>query len=159
MSDKIHGFLPATAEPATDNQRLFVRYFTGALIDMVVLGLFNEYWEHVKIPSFTIVLLAAVLLQFLLRLTIAIEHHVGAYFKAKAGGFMKFMRYFSAWLILFGSKFLMLWALGFVFGTKVHFGGPLHGVVALIAVVVAMLIAEEGVVRIYRSIGKGEAER
>ena len=153
MSDKIHGFLPATAAMATDDQRLFARYFTGALIDMVVLGLFNEYWAHVSIPSFTTVLLAAVLLQFLLRLTIAIEHHVGAYFKSKPGGFMKFMRYFSAWLILFGSKFLMLEALALVFGDKVHFGGPFHGVVALIAVVVAMLFAEEVVVRIYQRIG------
>jgi hypothetical protein len=153
MSDKIHGFLPAVSEMPTDDQRLFLRYFTGALIDLVILGLFNEYWEHVHIPSFTTVLLAAVLLQFLLKLTIAIEHHVGVFFKARPGGFMTFMRYFGAWVVLFGSKFLMLWALGLVFGEKVHFGGAMHGVVALIAVVVAMLVAEELVIRIYRGIG------
>jgi hypothetical protein len=159
MSDKIHGFLPAVSAMPTNNQRLFLRYFFGTLIDLVVLGLFNEYWEHVQIPSFTTMLLAAVLLQFLLKLTIAIEHQVGAFFKARSGGFMTFMRYFGTWLVLFGSKLLMLWALGFVFGDKVHFGGAMHGVVALIAVVVAMLVAEELVLRIYRRIGGAGGER
>ena len=145
------GFLlPASAELPSTRQKLFMRYFTAILIDLTVLNLFVEYSENVVIDSFTISLFAAVLLQVLLKLTIALEHRVAAWFKAKPGGFAKFMRYFTAWLILFGSKFVILEALVLAFGDAVHFGGPWHGVVMLIVVVIAMLVAEEAVVQLYR---------
>ncbi len=140
----------ASAEPPSNKQRLFLRYFTAILIDLVVLNLFVEYSEHVVINSFTVSLFAALLLQVLLKVTIAIEHRVAAYFNARQGGFAKFMRYFSAWLLLFGSKFVILEALSFAFGDDVYFGGPFHGLVVLIVVVVTMLVAEEAVVRLYR---------
>jgi len=151
MADKIHGFLPLTAEAPTDRQRLFLRYFTGVLIDLVVLCLFAEYFpERVHVGGFTIALLAAILLQFLLKVTIAIEHKVAGFFKARPGGFMVFMRFFAAWVILFLSKFVILEALSFAFSGRIHFEGVLHGIVWLILVVVVMLLAEEIVVRIYR---------
>ncbi len=141
---------PAIAQTPSNRQRLFVRYFTGILIDLTVLNLFVEYSELVDIDSFTISLFAAVLLQVLLKVTIALEHRVAAYYKAKPGGFAKFMRFCTAWLILFGSKFVILEALAFAFGDDVYFGGPWHGLVILIVVVVAMLIAEEAIVQLYR---------
>jgi len=142
--------LPASAQSPSTSQKLFIRYFTAILIDLVVLNLFVEYSQYVVVDSFTISLLAAVLLQVLLKLTLAVEHRIAAYFNAKKGGFAKFMRYLSAWLVLFGSKFVILEALAFTFGTKVHFGGPIHGLVMLIVVVVVMLIAEEVIVRLVR---------
>src|SRR4030095_13969363 len=142
--------MPAKAGAPSNRQRLFVRYFTAILVDLVVLNLFVEYSKNVTIDSFTTSLLAAVLLQILLQLTIAIEHRVAAYFKARAGGLMKFLRFFFAWLVLFGSKFVILEALTFVFGDQVRFEGAFHGIIALIAVIVAMLLAEEAVIRLYR---------
>ena len=62
------------------------------------------------------------------------------------------MRFFTAWLILFGSKFVILEALTFVFGDKVHFDGIWHGIVWLIIVVVTMVIVEELIVRLYRKL-------
>ena len=132
-------------------QRAFMRYFTATLVDLVVLGLFAEYWEHVSVNSFTIMVLAAVLLQVLLKLTIVLEHKVAAFFNARPGGFNKFMRFFTAWLILFGSKFAILEALVLAFGDRISFGGPFHGVVVLIAVVVVMLVVEAVLVKLYRS--------
>ena len=44
-------------------QRAFLRYLTATLVDLLVLGLFAEYWELVTANSFTIMLLAAALLQ------------------------------------------------------------------------------------------------
>ena len=129
---------------------LFVRYFTAILIDLVVLNLFVEYSKHVTIDSFTISLLAALLLQILLKLTIAVEHRVAAFFAAKQGGFAKFMRYFCAWIVLFGSKFVILEAIDVAFGDSVSFTGPIHGLVILIVVLVTMVLAEEVIVRIYR---------
>ncbi len=136
----------------TPKQRVFFRYLTATLVDLVVLGLFAEYWEYVNVKSFTVMLLAAALLQVLLKLTIALEHRVAAYFKAKPGGFAKFMRFFTAWLILFGSKFVILEAVVLTFGDRLSFGGPFHGVVALIVVVVVMLVVEAVLVKVYRSL-------
>lgn len=150
MTAQSTGIMPASAEVPSDTQRLFLRYFTAILIDLTVLNLFDEYWDHVSVDSFTISLLAALLLQVLLKLTIAVEHRVAVFFNARPGGFMRFMRFFSAWLVLFGSKFVILEAVTLVFGDKVHFGGPFHGVVALIVLVVTMLVAEEAIVRLYR---------
>ena len=69
------------------------------------------------------------------------------------GGFAKFMRFFTAWLVLFGSKFVILEALALAFDKDLRFGGPWHGIVALIAVVVAMLAAEAVLVVFYRRLG------
>jgi hypothetical protein len=131
-------------------QRSFLRYFTATLVDLVVLGLFAEYWEYVSVSSFTIIVLAAVLFQVLLKLTLALEHRVAAFFNARPGGFNKFMRFFTAWLIVFGSKFLILEVLVLAFGDRLRFGGPFHGVVALIAVVLVMLVVEAVLVKVYR---------
>jgi len=150
---KAEALMPAMGEAPSDAQRLFVRYFTAILIDLVVLNLFVEYSKHVNIDSFTMSLLAAILLQILLKVTLAIEHRVAAYFKAKPGRLMTFLRWFFAWLVLFGSKFVILEALSFTFGDKVRFEGPWHGIVALIIVLVVMLVAEELVARLYRRLG------
>jgi len=147
-------FEPALVQSFNNRQRLFVRYFLAILIDLVVLNLFVEYSDRVYIDSFTTSLFAAILLQVLLRLTIMIEHRVAAYFKAMGGGFAVFMRYFSAWLLLFGSKFVILEAISFAFGDSVQFLGRFHGVVVLILVIITMLLAEETVARIYRWLGR-----
>ena len=73
----------------------------------------------------------------------------GAFFASKPGAAMKFARLFVAWLILFGSKFVILGAITLAFRGQVVFGGPLHGVVAFIVVVAVMLAAEELIVRFY----------
>jgi hypothetical protein len=152
MSADAELLMPVSAEAPSDRQRLFLRYFTGTLIDLVVLGLFAEFSDRVFVDSFSTALLAAIVLQILLKITIAIEHRVAAYFKSKPGGFMTFMRWFSAWLILFGSKFVILEALSFAFEEDVRFEGVLHGIVWLIIVVVVMIVVEELIVRFYRSL-------
>src|SRR4030095_10745896 len=113
--------MPAKAGAPSNRQRLFVRYFTAILIDLVVLNLFVEYSKNVTIDSFTISLLAAILLQVLLKLTIGVEHRGARYFKPKPGGFNTFLRFFFAWVVLFGSKFVILEALTVVFGDSVRF--------------------------------------
>ena len=150
--DKIHGFMPASFDPPTDRQRLFLRYFTGVLIDLTIWGLFAEYWSAVKVSSFTVLLLASILMQFLLKLSLWAEHHVAMYFNAKTGGFWKFMRYFGAWFVLFVSKFVILELLSIVFQGRVHFEGMLHGAIPLIIMAVTMVVVEELVVRIYRKL-------
>ena len=130
-------------------QRLFIRYTLAVLVDLTVLNLFNEYWDFVYFEYFTISLLTAVLLQFLLQVTIAIEHRVAGYFKTKTGLSAKVMRGLSTWAILFASKLVILEAINFAFGDSVVFGGPINGLVAFIIVVIAIIIAEQAITRIY----------
>jgi hypothetical protein len=145
--------VPATEATWTYGQRVFLRYYTGTLMDLVVLNLFAEWWSDVFVAGFTVSLAAALVLQLLLKGTIAVEHKVAAYWKGRGpGGLNTFMRYFCAWLVLFGSKFVILEAIVQIFGKEVHFLGMWHGVITLIVVVVVMLIAEEVVARLFRRI-------
>ncbi len=130
-------------------QQLFIRYTLAVLVDLIVLNLFNEYWNFVYIEFFSISLLTAVLLQFLLQVTIAIEHRVAGYFKTKTGMRAKVLRVLSTWAILFASKLVILEAINFAFGDSVEFSGPIHGLVAFIIVVIAIIIAEQTIMRIY----------
>jgi hypothetical protein len=78
------------------------------------------------------------------------------FFKGRPGGFMTFLKFFFAWVVLFGSKFVILEALTMAFGEKVRFEGMWHGIVPLIVVIIVMLIAEEAIVRLYRRLGDEE---
>ncbi|MGY3571329.1 hypothetical protein [Vibrio paucivorans] len=139
--EKVYGF--------NTPQRLFVGYTLAILVDLTVLNFFDEYWEYVTIDSFTISFAAAILLQLLLKLSIGLEHKLANYFKTKPGTGAKVMRGISTYIILVGSKFVMLEAINLMFGDKVQFTGPLNGVVAFFAVVFVILISEITVSRIY----------
>jgi len=147
-----HDFLPAEAAMPSDRQRLFAYFLTGTLIDLVVLGLFAQFTDKVYVDSFSTMLLAAIVLQILLKATISIEHRVLARFKGKTGAAWTGLKFFVAWLILFGSKFVILEALSFVFEKDIHFSGIWHGIIWLIIVVVTMLIVEQLVFRLYRKL-------
>jgi hypothetical protein len=104
------------------------------------------------VDGFATALLTAIVLQVLLKATIVAEHRVLARFKGKAGAGWTTLKFFTAWLILFGSKFVILEALSWIFGDNVHFEGMWHGIVWLIIVVVTMVVVEELVVRFYRKL-------
>lgn len=132
-------------------QQLFLRYSFAVLVDLTVLNLFAEYWDYVYIEFFSISLLAAILLQVLLVITIKIEHRVIAYFKKKSGVVAKITGGLVVWGILFGSKLIILEAINFAFGDSVVFSGPWHGVVSFIVVVIAVISAEQAFTKTYRS--------
>jgi hypothetical protein len=91
-----------------------------------------------------------VVLQILVKVTMVIEHRIADHYNAKSGALARFMRFFCAWLVLFGSKFVILWVLEILFGDALRFTGIWHGLLTLILVLVVMLMAEEFVARIYR---------
>ena len=128
----------------SNRQRLFVRYLLAVLIDLTVLNLFVEYWDKIVIDSFTISLLAAVLLQIFLRSTVLLENRMADYFKAQPGKAAIAKRLLATWALLFGSKFVILGAIGIVFGEHVDFGG----VIPFIVVVFAIMATEFVITRI-----------
>jgi hypothetical protein len=133
-------------------QRIFLSFTFAVLVDLAVLNLFDEFWDYVYIEYFSISLLAALLLQSLLRVTISIEHRVASYFKKHSGLKAKILRGLSTWGILFGSKFVILEAINIAFGDDVLFTGPIHGLLAFIVVVIAVIVAEQIFSRVYRSL-------
>ena len=136
----------------SNRQRLFMKYTFFVLIDLTVLNLFNQYWEHVFIEFFSISLLAAMLLQALLQVTIAIEHRVASFFKNRPGLRPKIVRILATWAILFGSKLAILKVIALSFGNSVQFGGPIHGLVAFIIVVIAIIVSEQAFLKVYRAL-------
>ena len=138
--------------PMSNHQYFFIRLFFAVLVDLMVLGLFNEFWENVVFDSFSLTLIAALLLQVLLKLTIKLEHKVGLYFKNKTGALPKVLRFFSAWAILFFSKLIILEAINLLFGDHIQFLGPWHGVFTFIIVVIGILVVEGIIKKIYESL-------
>ncbi len=137
----------------TLKQVLFTRYFTNTLVDLVVLGLFNEFWSKIEINSFLTAMFSALLLQVLLQVSIILEHRSSEYFQAKGGPFTKAMRFVSAWGILFISKLIILWSIGVLFGENFLFHGRYHGVFPFLVLVITILVAESLIRTFYRYLG------
>ena len=144
------GSLPETDAMLTDRQRLIVHYLSAVLIDLVVLNLFDEFSDRVHVASFSWSLLAAILLQTFLKSTHVLIQKIGVWFSTRHGSFMKFLRFFLSWLVLFLSKFLILEAIDLAFGDKVRFEGRMNGVLMLYLVITVMVIAKEAIVRFVR---------
>ena len=151
--------LSETSQSFTRKQLLFLKYTLIVLIDLVVLGLFSQYWDLVFIETFTIAMFTAMLLQFLMQVALKIEHIAADYFfGGKTGTHIKVMRGISAWAIIFVSKLVILKSLSVAFGDSVVFSGPIHGVVSFLTVVIVIIIAEQGVIWIYRSLGDSKSK-
>ena len=116
------------------------------------MNLFSEYWDSVLIDTFTTSLLAAILLQLLFQVTIVVEHHIVDYFKSKSGTGARVLGLLSTWIALFIFKLIILGIINFVFGDQVVFSGVLDGVVAFIVVVIAIIAAQQIIIRIYNSL-------
>ena len=107
MTDTAHMPVAASAQIPSTRQRAFNRYSTAFLIYLVVLNLFAEFWDKIFIKSFSYSLLASLILLIMLKATLELEKRVARFFSSKQGTMAKVMRYFSAWLILAGSKFVI----------------------------------------------------
>ena len=130
-------------------QQIFLKYLTWILVDLTVLNFFAEYWDKVTITSFGVALFVAIVLQSLLKMTIALEHRISDYMKSNEKLNKKVLHIFATWFVLFASKFVMLWVLQVLFGDAIVFTGAYHGVVAFIVLVIAILAVEYLFTRLY----------
>lgn len=134
--------IPKEGIEINKQQRFFARYFCLVMTDILVLNLFSEFWSRVHIASFSVSIGAALVLQLLLKITVALEHKVAGLFEDRSHFGARALKISSLWLVLFSSKFVILWALGFTFGKDIYFEGKMHGIVPLITVIVVMILAE-----------------
>jgi hypothetical protein len=123
-------------------QRLYLICCWNILIDLAVINLLDEYWDWIDIPSFTVSLGVAVVLQFGLLFCIQVEKKTSAYFMKKSSTIAKVLRGITSYLIISGGKFVIMGLIYFIFGYQVTFGGPWGGTIAFISLVAAVLVAE-----------------
>jgi hypothetical protein len=90
---------------------------------VVVLNLFVQYVPQVISETFTLSLLTAVLLKGVLEIVVAAKNRVKGRFRRAETVIGKVVAAVMLWVVLFGSKFLVLEAVGFVFGDRVRLGG------------------------------------
>lgn len=133
-------------------QRIFIGYTLAILVDLMVLSLLAEFWSDITVDFFSTALMVAILLQLLLKLSIAGEHKIALYFKSKPGTAPKIYRAVCTYIILVGSKVIMLEAVNLIFGDAITFTGYLNGIVAFFVLIFAILIAEFIVSKIYFSL-------
>jgi hypothetical protein len=138
---------PIELAPPTQRQLIFFSWTKDVLIYIIVLNLFVEYNPKIVIDSFTISIFTAILLKILLDIILQLEHKVSASLEA-----YKFLRIFFVWLILFGSKFLILEVVDILFGDHVELGKFLD----VIILVITLMVAREVFQRIYLALGKPE---
>ena len=106
-----------------------------------------EYNPKMVIDSFTISIFTAILLKILLEIILKLEHRVATFFEGR-----KVLQIFFVWLILFGSKFVILEVVDLVFGEHVELGKFLD----VILLVIALMVAREIFQRIYQALGDRE---
>jgi len=134
----------------TEAQRRFASWTTDVLVYIVVLNLFVEWVDAVRIDSFTISILTAVLLKILLDIILAIEHRIRGLFQRIEGTLSTVLQVLSTWAILFLSKFALLEIVDIVFGDEVELGG----LIEVILLVVALMAARGLFAAIYQRLGE-----
>ena len=99
----------------------------AAVVDVfvyvVVLNLFVEYLPQVLSETFTLSLLTAVLLKGVLEVVVAAKNWAKARFRQASTPIGKIVAAVLLWVVLFGSKFLVLEAVALVFDARVSLGG------------------------------------
>lgn len=114
---------------------------------VVVLNLFAEFAPNVIAESFSLSLLTAVMLKLVLEVILLAKNRVRARLKAadtpagKVGGAL------LLWLVVFGSKFVVLSLEDLVFGDKISLGG----FVSVTLLILALLFSRAAVRQLLRS--------
>lgn len=130
-------------------QKLFTEWTLDLLIYTVVLNVFVEHVDDFYIESFTLSLVVAFVLKFLLNMIIKFEHFVGESMKNSTKKTIKKLAPVVLVSILFFSKFLILEIIDWLFGHYVD----LHNIFALIVMIIVMIATRRIITRIYVSLG------
>ena len=109
----------ATEPPLADVPPIVADY----LVYVVVLNLFVQFVPNVITESFSVSLLTAALLLLVLHVVSLVKTPLKARFKASSSGVRKVLVGLALWLVLVGSKFVVLELVDRVFGDRVSLGG------------------------------------
>lgn len=122
---------------------------------VVVLNLFVEHLPQVISEGFTLSLLTAVLLKGVLEVVVLAKNRAKDRFRRATTPAGKLVGAVALWLVLFGSKFLVLELVALVFGSRVSLGG----FVSVTLLIVALLLSRAGVRRLLDAPRAGVGQR
>lgn len=111
---------------------------------VVVLNLAAEYFPLVITETFTLSLLAAVLLKVVLEVVVRLKNRVKTSFRAASTFVGRALSGLLLWLVLVASKFVVLELVSLAFAGRVQLGGFF----AVTGLILALLLARAGVRRL-----------
>lgn len=111
---------------------------------VVVLNLAVEYVPSVLSESFTVSLVTAVLLKLVLEVVVAVKNRVKGRLRAATTPVGRVLAALLLWVVLVGSKFVVLTLEDLLFGDAVSLGGFF----SVTALIIALLLARAGVRRL-----------
>ena len=111
---------------------------------VVVLNLFAEFAPEVITESFSVSLLTAVLLKLVLEVVLVVKNRAKGRFRAATSPRGKLVGALLLWLVLVGSKFVVLKLEQLLFGDAVSLGG----FVSVTLLIVTLLVSRAGVRRL-----------
>ena len=123
----------------SERQEFFREMLLGTLLYTVVIGFFNDYTNILSTRSYSITFTLAILLQVLTYLTFLVKDLVVIKSRVFDGKKGKIVLVFGVWAVMFLSKFVFLWAIGFVFDESVQIDGFFN----IFYVVLAMTLAQK----------------
>lgn len=97
--------------------------FVDVLMYLIVLGTFSQLFPSVISETFLLSLLTAVVLKITLEIVVWVKKKALAHARSEAGGLRRAVGVVMLFLIVPGSKFLVLELIDFVFGDAVQLGG------------------------------------
>lgn len=113
---------------------------------VVVLNLAAEYFPQVVAETFTVSILTALMLKVVLEVVLAVKKRVRGRLARASGALGKLLGVLSLWVVLAGSKVLVLAVEDLLFGDRVELGGFF----AVTGLVIVLMLAREGVRRLLR---------
>ena len=111
---------------------------------VVVLNLAAEYVPMIITETFTFSLLTAAMLKVVLEVVVWVKDRVKARYKAAKRPVGKVTAGLALWVVLIGSKFVVLEMVALIFGGQVRLGGFW----AVTGLILALLFARAGVRRL-----------
>jgi hypothetical protein len=111
---------------------------------VVVLNLATEYFPQVVTESFTLSILTALMLKVVLELVLALKKRMRGRLAEASGAVGKIVGGLSLWVVLAGSKFVVLTLEDLLFGDRVELGGFF----AVTGLIIVLMLSRSGVRRL-----------
>jgi hypothetical protein len=111
---------------------------------VVVLNLAAEHFPQVVAESFTVSILTALMLKVVLEGVLWLKKRVKGRLRDASGALGRVVGVLSLWVVLAGSKFLVLTLEDLLFGDRVELGGFF----AVTGLIVVLMLSREGVRRL-----------
>ena len=145
---------PEPSHHLTGAQRYYADFMMDVFVYTVVLNLFVEYADSIVIDSFTVSLLTAIVMKGMIDGINLLVQRAKRYFEQKGGKAAHVLFALTAWVIMFGSKIVILLVVQLIFENDVDFGGFLN----VLILVAAMMAARRLSTAIFVRLGGPEGE-